>query len=63
MFAKMLAQEKKLGAKICKMTINGVPDVRIGLDEIPSHIIAKDDSPDIQCGIFCQLAEQEINHG
>jgi hypothetical protein len=63
MFAKMLEQEKKLGAKICKMTIDGVPDVRIGLDEIPDHIIAKDDSPDIQCGIFCHLAEEEIRRG
>ena len=60
MFAKMLAQEKNLGAKICKMTINGIPDVRIGLDEIPSHIVAKDDSPDVQCGIFCHLAEEQI---
>jgi len=63
MFANMLEQEKKLGAKICKMTIDGVPDVRIGLDEIPDHIIAKDDSPDIQCGIFCHLAEEEIRRG
>ena len=41
MFANMLEQEKKLGAKICKMTIDGVPDVRIGLDEIPDHVIVK----------------------
>jgi 3'-phosphoadenosine 5'-phosphosulfate sulfotransferase (PAPS reductase)/FAD synthetase len=28
------------------------------LDELPSDIIAMDNSPDIQCGIFCHIAEQ-----
>ena len=31
------------------------------LDEIPSDVIAMDNSPDIQCGIFCQIAEGEYN--
>lgn len=60
MFAKMLVVEKKLNVKICKTTIDGVPDVRIGLDELPEHIKPKDDSINIQCGIFCEMAEQDI---
>lgn len=60
-FEKMLAQEKRLGVKICKTTINGVPDVRIGLDDLPEKIKAIDDTLDIQCGIFCELAKQDIN--
>lgn len=51
--------EKLTGARICKMTIDGVPDTRITLDEIPDHIKPMDDTIDIQCGIMCELAEQE----
>lgn len=29
------------------------------LHELPKDIIAMDDSPNIQCGIFCHMAEQE----
>jgi len=47
------------GASICKTTIDGVADVRIKLDQLPEHIKPLDDSQDIQCGIFCELAEQE----
>lgn len=31
------------------------------LDELPDDIIATDDSPDVQCGIFCQIVEDEIS--
>lgn len=58
MFAAMLAQEKRLGVKICKATIDGVADTRFHLNEIPDWITPRDDSPEAQCGIFCQLAEQ-----
>jgi len=47
------------GARICKTTVDGVADVRIGLDELPDRIKPMDDTIDIQCGIFCELAEQE----
>ena len=30
------------------------------LHELPTDIIATDNAPDIQCGIFCELAEQDI---
>ena len=62
MFAAMLEQEKRTGAKICKCTIDGVADVRVGLDELPDWIPAHDDSIDIQCGIFCHMAESEYAH-
>ena len=62
MFEAMLAQEKRLNAKICKCTIDGVADVRVGLDELPEWIPAHDDSIDIQCGIFCHMAESEYAH-
>jgi len=58
-FYKMLAQEKRLNVKICKATIDGVPDVRMQLDELPEHIKPMDDTIDIQCGIFCHMAENE----
>ena len=58
-FAIRLAQEKLLGVNICKTTVNGVPDVRIGLDELPDHIEPLDDGFDAQCGIFCMMAEEE----
>lgn len=60
LFYKMLDQEKRLNVKICKATINGVPDVRMQLDDLPDWIEPKDDTIDIQCGIFCHMAENEI---
>ena len=58
-FEKALAVEKMLNVRICKATVNGVSDVRMQLDELPEHIQPMDDTMDIQCGIFCQMAEQE----
>ena len=58
MFNAMLAQEKRLNVRICKATIDGKADTRMQLDELPEWIKPKDDSPDIQCGIFCEMAEQ-----
>ena len=49
------------GARICKTTVDGVADVRIRLDELPKRIKPMDDTVDIQCGIFCELAEQEYS--
>ena len=56
-FNKMLEQEKRLNVKICKATVNGVSDVRMELDSLPEWIEPADDTVDIQCGIFCQMAE------
>lgn len=61
-FAAMLAQEKRLGVKICKATIDGVADVRMHLDELPEWIKPADDTPDIQCGIFCEMAKADYAH-
>ncbi len=58
-FYKMLAQEKRLNVKICKTTINGVADVRMQLDDLPEWIKPMDDTVDIQCGIFCHMAEND----
>ncbi len=59
-FDIMRAFEIMTGASICKATIDGVADVRIKLDEIPAHIKPMDDTVDIQCGIFCLMAEDDI---
>ena len=58
-FEAMAAQEKRLNVKICKATIDGVPDVRMPLTDLPEWIEPKDDTIDIQCGIFCHMAEQD----
>ncbi len=60
-FDKMLEHEKKLNVRICKATIDGVPDVRMHLDELPEWIKPADNTIDIQCGMFCELAEQHLN--
>ncbi|MCP5009405.1 MAG: hypothetical protein GY942_05445 [Aestuariibacter sp.] len=58
-FEAMSAQEKRLGVRICKATVGGVPDVRMPLTDLPEWIKPKDDTLDIQCGIFCYMAEAE----
>ena len=58
-FERMAAQERVLGVKICKATIDGQADTRFFLTNIPDWITPLDDSPEAQCGIFCQLAEQK----
>ena len=58
-FDAMSAQEKRLGVKICKATIDGVADTRIPLTNLPEWIEPMDDSIDAQCGIFCHMAEGE----
>lgn len=60
MFNKMLSWEKALNVRICKTTIEG-ESVRVHLDELPEHIKPMDDTVDIQCGIFCHMAEQSYD--
>ena len=60
-FRMMRGFEIMTGASICKTTIDGKADVRIKLDELPEHIKPMDDSVDIQCGIFCQIAESDYD--
>jgi len=61
-FEKMHEQEKRLNVSICKATIDGVPDVRMQLDCLPEWIKPMDDTVNIQCGIFCEMAEQTLNY-
>jgi len=56
-FSKMLEQEKRLNVSICKATIDGVADTRMQLDNLPEWIEPADDTVDVQCGIFCHIAE------
>jgi len=58
-FDAMSKQEQRLGVKICKATIDGVADVRMPLTELPEWIKPMDDTADIQCGIFCEMAKGE----
>ena len=56
MFEKMNSYEKKYNVRLLKYTKDG-EEYRIRLDEIPSHIKPKDDTVDIQCGIFCEMSK------
>lgn len=60
-FQRMVKYEEAFNACITKTTVDGVADTRIKLTDIENypHIKPMDDTPDIQCGIFCHLAEQE----
>lgn len=62
-FARMAAVEKKLGRTVCKRewTDDGKRQLeRIFLDELPPDLGNYPDEPDIECGIFCHLAERDI---
>ena len=54
-FWMMAGASRALGAK---MTRNG--SERIYLDELPINIGRYQDEPEIQCGIFCEMANNEI---
>ena len=61
-FEIMKGFEESTGAHICKTTINGKADVRIKLTELPDHIKPMDNTEDIQCGIFCLMADDLYSH-
>lgn len=54
-YDRMAKLERKIGASICKE--NGE---RVFLDEMSPDIGSYDKEPEIQCGIFCELAEREM---
>ena len=58
-FDRMAKQERELGVKICKETINGTRE-RVYLDELSPDCGDYEAEPDIDCGIFCYMAEQRI---
>lgn len=54
-FAQRAHTERLLGRTICK-----VGEKRVFLDELPPDVGHYPSEPDIQCGIFCELAQQDI---
>ena len=55
MFERMAVESRRLGARMTR-----VKDERIFLDELPHGIGNYADEPEIQCGIFCEMANSEI---
>jgi len=60
MFYKMSQAEKMLNVRICKYT-KDKKVYRVFLEDLPDHIKPLDDTIDIQCGIFCSMAESKYN--
>lgn len=54
-FDRMARLERTIGARICKHE-----GERVFLDELPPDAGSYENEPSIQCGIFCELAEQDI---
>lgn len=63
-FNRMAETEKRLGRTVCKRERtdeNGKRRLeRIPLTELPPDLGRYPEEPDISCGIFCQIAEQEV---
>lgn len=55
-FWMMAGASRALGVKMTRMG-----DARIFLDELPKDAGRYQDEPEIQCGIFCQMANDEIS--
>ena len=60
MFNKMAAQEALLNVNLIKYTDKDGELKRCKLTDIPKRYKPMDDTIDIQCGIFCHMAENEI---
>lgn len=61
-FAEMARIERELGRTICKVQKDGVRK-RVFLDELPPDAGNYSEEPESQCGIFCQIAENETKNG
>lgn len=53
-FHRRAEQSRRLGVRLVK-----VDDERIFLDELPTGVGRYQDEPEIQCGIFCEIAKKE----
>jgi hypothetical protein len=53
-FDRRAAQSRRLGVRLVE-----VDGERVFLDELPTGIGRYQDEPEIQCGIFCEMAQQE----
>lgn len=66
-FAQMADIERQLKRTICKrewVDDNGDRQLeRIYLDELPPDLGRYKEEPEPECGIFCQMAEQDIKNG
>jgi hypothetical protein len=57
-FWRMARLERKLNVAIVKLG-----GVRVFLDELPENAGRYDDEPDIECGLFCAAAAEEMGAG
>ena len=55
MFDRMAAESRRLGVRILK---DG--DARKFLDEITPGAGSYKDEPEVQCGVFCEMAKREM---
>jgi hypothetical protein len=58
-FERMAKVEEYLGRTVCKVTVDNVTR-RVSLRELPPDVGDYESEPDMSCGIFCHMAEQEI---
>ena len=61
-FAEMSRIERQLGRTICKVQKDGVRR-RVFLDELPEDAGNYKTENEVQCGIFCQIAEDRADGG
>ena len=54
-FNRIAAESRRLGARLTR--VNGE---RVFLDELPADVGDYLDEPEMQCGIFCEMAKEEI---
>ena len=54
-FWMMAGASRALGVRMIR-----IEEERVFLDELPENVGNYNDEPEIQCGIFCELAKQEI---
>ncbi|CAL8476444.1 hypothetical protein [Caballeronia sp. S22] len=58
-FERMARVEETLGRTVCKISVDGETK-RVSLRELPPSAGDYEAEPDISCGIFCHIAEQDI---
>jgi hypothetical protein len=61
-FNRLAAASRKMGVRLLKLR-GGGKTRRIFLDELPADTKPLDDSEDVQCGVFCHLAEAVLREG
>lgn len=59
-FWMMAGMSRALGVKMVKITVAKNTEERIYLDELKPGVGRYQDEPEIQCGIFCEMAKHEL---